>query len=102
MAKAQQTAERALALAPGNGSIEDTLGWILLAEGKTDEALPYLTAADALSQGNPGIQYHFAVALDRSGRASEARALLEKLLASKVEFTDKSAAEKLLQQLKSG
>ena len=100
--KAQQTAERALALAPGNGPIEDTLGWILLAQGKTEKALPYLTAASALSPSDPSIQYHFAVALDRSGRAADARALLEKLLASGAQFADKGAAEKLLQQLKRG
>lgn len=102
LAKAQQMAERALALAPGNGPIEDTLGWILLAQGKTQKALAYLTAAAALYPSDPDIQYHFAVALDRNGRASDARALLEKLLASGGKFADKDAAEKLLQQLKSG
>jgi putative PEP-CTERM system TPR-repeat lipoprotein len=102
LAKAQKTAERALALAPGNGAIEDTLGWILLAQGKTEEALAHLTAASALYPGDANIQYHYAVALDRSGRASDARALLQKLLASGSKFAEKDAAEKLLQQLKSG
>jgi putative PEP-CTERM system TPR-repeat lipoprotein len=100
LAKAGQSAERALALAPGNGSIQDTLGWILLAQGETGRAVSYLTAANQAAPTDPIIQYHLAVALDRAGRSADARAILEKLLASGAAFDDKTAAEKLLKQLK--
>ena len=102
LAKAREMAEHAFALAPQAGSIQDTLGWILLAQGKTDEALRRLTAASAAAPGIPSIQYHLAVAQERSGNAAGARATLRKLLASGAAFADKPAAEKLLQQLKSG
>jgi putative PEP-CTERM system TPR-repeat lipoprotein len=102
LAKAHEFAVRALALAPGNGPIEDTLGWILLAQGDTAKALTYLTAANAVVPTDPNIQYHFAVALSRGGRRTDARTVLEKLLGSGVAFTDKGDAEKLLEQLKKG
>jgi putative PEP-CTERM system TPR-repeat lipoprotein len=101
LAKANQLAERALALAPGNATIQDTLGWILLAQGETARAVSYLTAANQAAPTNLNIQYHLAAALDRVGRSGDARAILEKLLASGAAFDDKSAAEKLLKQLKS-
>jgi Flp pilus assembly protein TadD len=95
-------AERAFGAAPRAAQIEDTLGWILLAQGEAEKALTYLSAASLSAPKNPDIQYHLAVALDRLGRSADAQSMLETLLGSGVTFSDKAEAEKLLQQLKRG
>ncbi len=100
--KARGLAERAIASAPRAALIDDTLGWILLAQGEADRAVSYLSAASVSAPSNPDIQYHFAVALHRVGRAADAKAALEALLGSGVAFSDKAEAEKLLQELKRG
>jgi predicted Zn-dependent protease len=100
--KAREFAERAFAAAPAAAQIDDTLGWILVAQGEADKAMTYLTAANSAAPRNPDIQYHLAVALQRVGRPADAQAMLETLLGSGVSFTDKSDAEKLLQDLKRG
>ena len=48
----------------------------------------------------PNIEYHLSVALNRLGRTADAQARLETLLGSGVPFSDRTEAEKLLQQLK--
>jgi Flp pilus assembly protein TadD len=102
LAKARALAERAIAASPRVPQIDDTLGWILLAEGESDKALSHLSAANLSAPSNPDIQYHLAVALHRVGRQADARATLENLLGSGVSFSDKAEAEKLLQELKRG
>jgi len=106
LAKARGLAERAIAAAPRalqqTPQIDDTLGWILLAQGEADKALIYLSAASLSAPKNPDIQYHLAVALNRLGRTADAQAMLESLLGSGMTFSDRAEAEKLLQQLKQG
>lgn len=102
LTKAYELAQRAVAAAPSAPQIDDTFGWILLAQGDTGKAVTYLTAANVSAPTDPAIQYHLAVALNRAGRAGDAQAMLEKLLASGASFADKADAEKLLQQLKRG
>jgi putative PEP-CTERM system TPR-repeat lipoprotein len=102
LAKARALAERANAAAPSVPQIDDTLGWILLAQGETQKALSYLSAASLSAPSNPDIQYHLAVALHRVGRQADAQTTLENLLGSGASFSDKSDAEKLLQELKRG
>ncbi len=102
LAKARELAERAFAASPATAQIDDTLGWILLAQGEADKAMTYLIAANSAAPRNPDIQYHLAVALHRVGRPGDALSMLESLLESGVSFTDKAEAEKLLQKLKPG
>src|SRR6516165_1774267 len=40
LAKARELAERAFAAAPAAAQIDDTLGWILVAQGEADRAMP--------------------------------------------------------------
>jgi tetratricopeptide (TPR) repeat protein len=100
LVKARALAERATSVSPRVPQIDDTLGWILLAQGDAQKALTYLSAASLSAPGNPDIQYHLAVALHRVGRQADAQATLENLLGSGASFSDKAAAEKLLQELK--
>ena len=82
--------------------IDDTLGWILLAQGEADKAVTYLSAANSAAPRNPDIQYHLAVAFHHVGRPADAQSMLESLLGSGVSFADKAEAERLLQKLKQG
>lgn len=100
LAKARNFAEQALLVAPQAGEIQDTLGWILLAQGETEPALIHLKAASTTMPHNTSVQYHWAVALGRSGKSAEARSVLEKLLASGGVFDEKAEAEKLFAKLK--
>jgi len=102
LAKARGLAEQAVAAAPRAAEANDTLGWILLAQGEPERALSYLSAASVSAPRNPDIQYHLAVALNRAGRTADAQAMLETLLGSGVTFSDRTEAEKLLRQLKRG
>jgi hypothetical protein len=72
----------------------------LLSHDEAEKALTYLSVANRAAPENPDIQYHLAVALSRLGRTADAQATLETLLGSGLAFSDRSEAEKLLQQLK--
>lgn len=64
--RARSTAERALELAPESPDILDTLGWIHLANGDHETALPYLQRASAGAPENAQIQYHYGRALHKA------------------------------------
>ncbi|MBN8762459.1 MAG: tetratricopeptide repeat protein [Thiobacillus sp.] len=55
-------------------------------------------AAQTLPQ-SPAVQYHWAAALVKSGQATEARALLQKLLASSQRFDERAQASALLKTI---
>jgi putative PEP-CTERM system TPR-repeat lipoprotein len=78
----------------------DTLGWILLEQGKTERALELLESAYKLVPDHPSIAYHRAVALSRAGRDSEAMRTLERAIASKAPFPERDAARALLAKVK--
>ena len=91
--------ERALALAPGQPAIMDTLGWILLEEGQLDRAADLLGQAHEAAPGAGEIAYHYAVALHKKGDDAAARALLTSLLDSGEPFSSQADAQALLEQL---
>jgi len=89
LATARRLAEQAFAVAPRVPLIDDTLGWILVAQGEADKALTYLSAANLSAPKNPDIQYHLAVALNRLGWRADAQAVLETLLGQGASFSDR-------------
>jgi Tfp pilus assembly protein PilF len=100
--KARKTAERAYQLAPESPEVADTLGWIMTAQGDAANAMKYLQLAlDRLPQ-NLDVQYHYAIALSRTNKPGEARAMLQKVLASNSDFDGKAEAKQLLDRLNSG
>ncbi len=99
-ARARQTAEKALRFAPNSGAVADTLGWILVNEGQPSDAIKYLQQASARMPTDTTIQYHYAVALSKTGKADQARAVLEKALTSKTGAGSVSEARALLASLK--
>jgi len=96
---AVNVARRAYERAPTSAAVSDTLGWLLVNAGNTEEGLPLLRDARTRDSGNPEIQYHLAVALDKLGRRAEAKSELEALLGREGDFEQREAAERLLQRL---
>ncbi|MCB1954607.1 MAG: PEP-CTERM system TPR-repeat protein PrsT [Rhodocyclaceae bacterium] len=80
------TAERALALAPKDPALIDTVGWIKLHQGDVSGGLAMLRDARLRAPADPEIRYHLAVALERSGRTGEAREEIQAALDSKLAF----------------
>ncbi|MFO1393223.1 MAG: XrtA/PEP-CTERM system TPR-repeat protein PrsT [Steroidobacteraceae bacterium] len=75
--RAETLARRAQAKAPQSGPVADTLGWILLKSGKTDESLKILQQAHDLDKKNPEIAYHYGAALLKAGMKDQARQVLQ-------------------------
>ena len=98
-ARAVNTAELAYKLKPNNAAVADTLGWILLDQGKISRAVEIFKKAVALAPDNPEIGYHYAVALAKAGDKARARQQLEQLLASNKSFGQRDAAKALLKQM---
>lgn len=96
--RAVQTAEKALALAPGNPAVMDTLGWLLIERGDMARGLPLLQQA-ASRAPSAAIQYHLAFGLLRSGDKAAAKKVLEQLLAGNETFPQIESARSLLKQL---
>jgi putative PEP-CTERM system TPR-repeat lipoprotein len=97
--RAAALAERAYFLAPKLPQVADTLGWILVQQGKAASAVELLKDASAKDPPNLEIQYHLAVALSDSGEREKAMELLKTLTGDKATFDDKPSAEKLFAEL---
>lgn len=96
--RALTLAEQAYKMQPDAAFITDTLGWILLEQGKTARALELLQKAVSLAPKNPEIGYHYAVALAKSGDKQKARKQLAAVLALKQAFPQQQEARALLEQ----
>jgi putative PEP-CTERM system TPR-repeat lipoprotein len=92
-------AERAHHLAPESAAVTDTLGWILLENGKLPRALPLLRKASAMARESPEIRYHLGVALARSGDRQGARREIEQALALPYPFASRDQARAVLATL---
>ncbi|MGH6877134.1 MAG: XrtA/PEP-CTERM system TPR-repeat protein PrsT, partial [Rhizomicrobium sp.] len=97
--RARATAEKAMHLAPASGSVADTLGWILEEQGDTADAAKYLARASASQPADATIQYHYAVALSKSGKSEQARDVLQKLLKLDIQPDTKNQVQLLLVKL---
>jgi tetratricopeptide (TPR) repeat protein len=96
--RARPLAQRAYLLSP-QPQTADTLGWILTTEGHAAQALPLLRQALSGLQTEPGVAYHYAVALKDTGARDEAMKLLKALASTPGNFEEKPAATKLLEEL---
>lgn len=92
-------ARRAVEQAPTDADFLDTLGWLLVTTDMADEGLRYLREAQARAADNPTHAYHVAMALDRLGRAAEARRAVEQALAMGRDFPEREAAHTLALRL---
>ncbi len=97
--RALQTAQRAYAMTPLAPAVSDTLGWIMVTGGDPSGALPFLSGAHIGRPQDADVQYHLAVALNRTGKASDARQLLEQIVAQNAAFDSRDDAVALLRSL---
>jgi len=97
--RAVELAESAYKLKPDSPITADTLGWILVQQGKTDRGLKLLQDAVSAKAASPELRYHLAVALAKSGDKARARRELEKLLATTEQFPQRQAAQAMLKEL---
>ncbi len=99
--RALTTAEQALKLAPDNPAIQDTVGWMLVEQGKASRGLELLSKAAAAAPKVGLIRYHHAVALARSGSPEKARQELQQVLREfpQLPAAEAEAARKLLKSL---
>jgi len=96
--RALETARRSFAIVPEPHSA-DTLGWILLARGDSERALPLLTQAANSMKDNPGAQYHYAAALKANGKLEQAAEVLRPIAVQARPFAEQPAAQKMLGEL---
>ena len=94
--RALATAEQALALAPENPGIQDTLGWILVEQGQLSRALELLNEAVSKASSVAIIRYHLAVALARAGQKVNARKELEAAISAGLAFPELADAKAML------
>ena len=99
--RAMDLARQAYVLSPGPQTA-DTLGWILTTAGKADTGILLLRQASAQAANDPRVQYHFAVALKDTGDKADAIKLLTAVVAVKADFTEKTQAQQLLDELNKG
>jgi cellulose synthase operon protein C len=92
-------AEKALAAAPSNPLVIDTVGWVSFHNGQADRALQLLRDARLRRPGEPTIRYHLAAVLAKTGRTAEAKAELHAALATAPQFEGSEEAKSLLQSL---
>lgn len=71
-ALAESYLRRALALAPSDNQIRDSVGWVLMRLGHVGEGLPLLEQSVEQMPQDPAINYHLGVAYWMAGRRLEA------------------------------
>ena len=96
---AVELAQRALEIQPNNGSITDTLGWILYRKGDLARALELLREARQQSPNDPEIRFHLVTVLVETGNKTEANKELTELLQDNESFPSREQAEALAQSL---
>jgi len=94
--KALPLAEKLLPASENHPEIMDTVGWILVQNGKQEKGLNLLREAAVHAPHIAQIRIHLAEALARLGQKDEARKELERLLREKKNFAERDKAEALL------
>lgn len=97
---AQENAEKALKLAPGNAAYTDTLGWVLVQKGQLETGLRYLREARLRSPENGEIRFHLAYALNKNGRKAEAKDELNAALTGPGKVATSEAVNRLKKELR--
>ncbi|MDY0011562.1 MAG: PEP-CTERM system TPR-repeat protein PrsT [Rhodocyclaceae bacterium] len=96
---AEKHARRAYELASGSVSILDTLGWVLVQDGKGDEGLRFLRDARLKAPADGTIRYHLIAALVAVGKLEEARSELADSRRSGIDLGDDPAVAALVKKL---
>jgi putative PEP-CTERM system TPR-repeat lipoprotein len=99
-ARGLDLAKRAHELRPDRPEVQDTYGWLLVKAGRVEQGLALIEKAVEGAPGNKDILFHRAAALHRAGESNRARKLLEELLTGSTQFSERDAAQALLEQLR--
>lgn len=94
--RAANLAARMYAKYPRDPAVADTIGWVLFAQGKKDQALPLLQFAAAGAPGNPVHRYHYGAALLKLGQTAVGQKELAAALKISREFDGAEKARALL------
>jgi putative PEP-CTERM system TPR-repeat lipoprotein len=94
--RAIELAQRAYQIEPNNASIQDTLGFISLEQGKLDQALTLLKDASTKAPRNAEIRLHYAQALAKRGDSVGSKAQASDALKNNPSPDVKAGAEALL------
>ncbi len=94
--KAYELAQKARTLEPADGSIADTLGWILYKRGDYQQALALLRESATKLPGNPEVQFHLGMTNYMMGQVDAARSAFEEAGHATVDFPDKGEAQRRL------
>ena len=97
--KAMQYASRAYAIAPHEGAVNDTMGYVLLKNKKIEDAYALLKRAGELLPDNPTVFYHLALACNERGDKAQAKLNLQKAL-QMGQFPEEKKAQALLEKMK--
>lgn len=97
--RAFDLARRSYQLMPAPATA-DTLGWIMLGQGKVEDAVKALRFASSQAPTDPAIAYHLAVALEKAGKPDESVTLLTAVTARPGAFDGRADAERLLRRLR--
>jgi putative PEP-CTERM system TPR-repeat lipoprotein len=98
-AGALDMARRALAAAPEDPAVLDTVGWMMVRRGDVEAGLRHLRDAHSRAASNPEIRFHIASALAALERPEEARQELRRALESPLPFEGIADAKALLERL---
>lgn len=98
---ALETARKALSLDTTSPSANDTLGWILLNNGRAEEALGYLREATNRASRDAEFRFHLASGLAALNRRTEALQELETAFGLGGDFRGRSGAVALREELES-
>lgn len=93
---AYENAKKARELAPEDGYVADTLGWILTKQGHYDEALPFLVEANRLLPQNAEIASHLAMLHYYQGEKTKADKMLRNLLDNAENLPDRDTLTRQL------
>lgn len=96
---AVEHARRAARLAPRDGRVLDTLGWLLLEEGQLTDAERLLTEAVAQEPARPLPRWHLAQALEARGARVRAESHLRVALLGGQPFPERAQAQERLTRL---
>lgn len=99
LAKAKALIEEAMSTEVEYPAILDTYGWVLAKSGEYERALTVLRQAFAMDSSDPAVRYHLGFVLVKLNRPEDAKRELNQALSSPKQFTERQAAESLLQQL---
>jgi Flp pilus assembly protein TadD len=88
--------EKALHARPNDGAIVDSLGWVLLRQGETQQALRLLEKAAELQPEDPSITGHLGDAYWDAGRRVEAEDQWRRALVLRPDPDDQARIESRL------